>query len=113
MTKDILRKKRAKRTRAKIFGTASRPRLCVFRSLKYIYAQLVDDENGKIIVSFDSREWKKEKNNIETSRKVGAEIAKKAGAKKIKKVVFDKHGYKYHGKVKALAEGAREGELIF
>lgn len=113
MSKLRLRQKRARRTRAKIFGTARRPRLCIFRSLKYIYVQLIDDENGKINASFDSRKFKKAKNNIETARKVGVEIAKIAVAKKIKEIVFDRHGYKYHGKVKALVEGAREGGLKF
>jgi large subunit ribosomal protein L18 len=113
MNKDNLRKKRSRRGRAKIFGTASRPRLCVFRSLKYIYVQLIDDEKEKTIAALDSRKIKGGKNNIETARKIGAEIAKIALAKKNKEVVFDRHGCKYHGKVKALAEGAREGGLIF
>jgi len=111
--KNLSRKQRAKRVRSKIFGTASLPRLCVFRSSKYIYAQLIDDEAGKTITAFDSRKIKGGKNDIKTARKVGSEIAKIAVAKKIKEVVFDRHGYKYHGKVKALAEGAREGGLKF
>ena len=113
MNRNISRKKRIRRVRSKISGTANRPRLCVFRSLNYIYAQLIDDENGKILVSVDSRKLKKTKNNIETAEKIGNEIAKLAVAKKISQVVFDKHGYKYHGKVKALAEGARKGGLKF
>ena len=113
MSKLQLRKKRARRGRTKISGTALRPRLCVFRSLKYIYVQLVDDEKGKTIVALDSRKIKDGKNNIETARKIGTETAKIALAKKIKNIVFDRHGYKYHGKVKALAEGAREGGLKF
>ncbi|MDI6777853.1 MAG: 50S ribosomal protein L18 [Patescibacteria group bacterium] len=113
MKKNKLKQKRAVRIRAKIFGTASRPRLCIFRSLKDIYIQLVDDEKEKTIAALDSRKIKGGKNNIETAWKIGAEIAKIAKEKKIAKVVFDKHGYKYHGKVKALAEGAREGGLIF
>jgi len=89
------------------------PRLCVFKSLRYIYAQVVDDENGKILVSVDSRKIKGAKNTVETAGKIGEEIAKLAIAKKISKVVFDKRSYKYHGKVKALADEARKGGLIF
>jgi len=85
----------------------------VFRSLNHIYAQIVDDESGKIIFSADSRKIKGAKNNIETAGKIGEEIAKLAVAKKIKEVVFDKRGYKYHGKVKALADGARKAGLRF
>jgi large subunit ribosomal protein L18 len=111
--KDNARKKRIQRTRAKIYGTAGCPRLCVFKSLRYIYAQIVDDENGKILVSVDSRKIKNAKNTIETAGKIGEEIAKLAIAKKISKVVFDKRSYKYHGKVKSLAEGARKEGLKF
>lgn len=111
MNKDNQRKRRIKRVRAKIQGTKERPRLCVFRSLNYIYAQIVDDENGKILACADSRKLKKVKNNIETAARIGEEIAKIAVAKKIKEVVFDKRGYKYHGKVKALAQGARKEGL--
>ena len=113
LKKDISRKKRIKRTRAKISGTADRHRLSVFRSLRYIYAEIIDDEKGKILTSIDSRKLKKAKNNIETAGKIGEEIAKLAIAKKISEVVFDIRGYKYHGKVKALAEGARKGGLKF
>lgn len=113
LKKDKLRKKRIKRSRAKISGTEKRPRLCVFMSLLYIYAQIVDDENGKILASIDSRKMKNTKNTVETAGKIGEEIAKLAVAKKISAVVFDKRGYKYHGKVKALAEGARKAGLIF
>jgi large subunit ribosomal protein L18 len=125
MNKLQSRKKRIRRTRAKISGSAVRPRLCVFRSLRSVYAQIVDDKNGKILVSVDSRKMpapkgrglasggEKAKNNIETAGKIGEEIAKLAVAKKIGEVVFDKRGYKYHGKVRALAEGARKGGLKF
>jgi large subunit ribosomal protein L18 len=113
MNKNISRKKRIRRVRAKIAGTASRPRLCVFRSLNHIYAQIVDDESGKILVSVDSRKQKNAKNSIEVAGKIGEEIAKLAVVKKISEVVFDKRGYKYHGKVKALAEGARKGGIVF
>lgn len=113
MKKDNLRKIRIRRVRAKISGTASRPRLSVFRSLRYIYAQIINDANGKVLFSCDSRKIKKAKNNIETAAHIGEEIAKLALAKKIKEVVFDKKSYKYHGKVKALAEGARKAGLKF
>ena len=113
MNKNISRQNRIRRTRAKISGTASRPRLCVFRSLNYIYAQIIDDKNGKILISADSRKLKKAKNNLETAGNIGEEIAKLAEAKKIKEVVFDKRGYKYHGKVKALAQAARKAGLKF
>ncbi|MCX6762393.1 MAG: 50S ribosomal protein L18 [Candidatus Moranbacteria bacterium] len=111
--KDNARKKRIRRVRAKIQGAKEMPRLCVFRSLKYIYAQIIDDEKGKILVSVDSRKMKDAKNNIETAGKIGEEIAKLAVAKKISKVVFDKRSYKYHGKVKSLAQGARKEGLKF
>jgi len=113
MNKANSRKKRIRRTRAKISGTASRPRLCVFRSLRYVYAEIIDDENGKILASIDSRKMKNAKNTVETAEKIGGEIAKLAIGKKIDKIVFDKRGYKYHGKVKAIAEGARKGGLVF
>jgi large subunit ribosomal protein L18 len=113
MNKLQSRKKRTRRTRAKISGTAARPRLCVFRSLRYIYAEIIDDESGKILASIDSRKLKNAKNTVETAGKIGEEIAKLAIAKKIDKIVFDKRGYKYHGKVKAIAEGARKGGLVF
>jgi large subunit ribosomal protein L18 len=113
MNKNISRKKRARRVRAKIKGTEVRPRLCVSKSLKYIYAQVIEDEKGKILASFDSRKIKNSKNDMETAHKIGKEIAILAKAKKINEVVFDRQGYKYHGKIKALAEGAREGGLKF
>lgn len=106
-----MKKRRVMRSRAKIFGTTRCPRLCVFRSSRYVYVQLIDDETGKTLFSFDGRKIKSGKNDIETAKKVGEEIAKIALSKKIKKVIFDRHGYKYHGKVKALAEGARGGGL--
>jgi len=109
------REKRKKRTRAKTFGTKERPRLCVFRSLKHIYAQIVDDTEGKTLVSASDLELKKKKGmkKVEIAKEVGKLIAKKALEKKIEKVSFDRSGYKYHGRVKALAEGAREGGLKF
>jgi len=130
------RYRRHKRVRAKIFGTLKRPRLCAFRSNKHIYAQLIDDEKGKTLVSASDIELAKkpgQKRKIKaiqettlkgaqkdtkvltkkaaTAYEVGKLIAKKSLEKKIEKVVFDRGGYKYHGRIKALADGAREGGL--
>jgi len=101
------RYKRHKRIRAKISGTAQTPRLCVFKSNQYIYAQLIDDEKGKVIASV------RDDLDIKQAQRAGELIAKKALEKKINKVVFDRGGYKYHGRVKALAEGARQTGLKF
>ncbi len=111
------RKKRHKRIRAKIAGVAARPRLCVFRSANHIYAQLIDDEKGKVLFSVNdsspSSKVKGQKGKIERAKEVGRLIARKAVEKKIDKVIFDRGGYKYHGRIKALAEGAREEGLKF
>lgn len=106
------RRRRQVRIRTKVSGTAVRPRLSVHRSLKSIYAQLIDDTTGTVIASSSSLKEKKS-NGIEAAKKVGAELAKKAKAKKIETCVFDRSGYLYHGRVKALADGAREGGLKF
>jgi large subunit ribosomal protein L18 len=117
--KKIRREKIRKRVRSKIFGTPERPRLSVYRSLKHIYAQIIDDTKGHTLVAMSSlskeiRDKVKEaKTKTEVSRIVGLAFAKKALEKGITKVVFDRNGYKYHGRVKALAEAAREGGLIF
>ena len=114
MNKVESRKKRIRRVRAKIRGTAKqRPRLSVFRSASHIYAQLVDDDSGKTLASFDSRKLKKTKNNLETAAKVGEEIGKIAKGMKIETVLFDRRGYKYHGRIKALADGVRESGIKF
>ena len=107
--------KRHKRVRGKISGTAERPRLSVFRSESNIYAQIIDDVAGNTLVAASSVEKAFEGNggNIEAAKKVGAMIAERALAKGIEEVVFDRGGYVYHGRVKALAEGAREGGLKF
>ena len=95
-------------------GTAVRPRLSVFRSNKAIYAQLIDDMKGHTIVAASSPELdKKSRLNLATSKSVGKKVAEKAVASGITEVVFDRNGYLYHGNVKALAEGAREGGLKF
>lgn len=120
MTKKIKQKKRYirhRRVRAKIFGTARRPRLCIFRSKNHIYAQLVDDEKGKVLVAVNDLnlklKTKSQKGKINIAKEIGELIAKKAKDLKIEEVVFDRSGYQYHGRVKAVAEGAREGGLKF
>lgn len=112
---NVQRRKRHTRVRAKICGTASRPRLCVYRSLSNIYAQIIDDTCGKTLVSASSNEKEFEMygGNKEAAKKVGEAIAKRACDKGITDVVFDRGGYIYHGRVKELAEGAREGGLKF
>lgn len=112
LSRNKLRLHRKRRIRARIFGTAERPRLAIFRSLKKIEGQVIDDNKMATFIHSDSRKLKV-KNNISGAEKVGEDIAKKCLAKKIKEVVFDRGGYKYHGKVKALAEGARKGGLKF
>lgn len=105
--------RRKKRVRAKIFGLTTRPRLSVYKSNSHIYGQVVDDEKGITLVSFSDLKIKDKLNKTQKAEKVGEELAKKAIAKKIKTVVFDRNGLKYHGRVKALAEGARKGGLVF
>ena len=109
------RLKRHARVRAKISGTAARPRLDVFRSNSNIYAQLIDDVNGVTLVAAASNEKDFEGNggNKEGARKVGQLVAARAAEKGITEVVFDRGGYIFHGRVKELAEGAREGGLKF
>jgi large subunit ribosomal protein L18 len=106
---------RKKRVRAKIGSHAIWPRLSVFRSNRYIYAQIIDDVIGKTLVGISGKEKSiiKGKTKMERAQLAGETIASKAIAKKIKKVVFDKSGYKYHGQIKALADGARKGGLEF
>lgn len=107
-------KRRKHRTRVKIKGTAQRPRLSVFRSLKHIYAQIIDDEKGQTLVAASDRDLSAKFDKRETiAYETGKILAKRALEKKIKKIVFDRGGYKYHGRIKALAEGVREGGLEF
>jgi large subunit ribosomal protein L18 len=102
------------RVRKKIEGTAEKPRLCVFRSNKNIEAQIIDDVKGVTLVSASSTQLKlADGGNCEGAAKVGAELAKKAKAKGVTKVCFDRNGYLYHGRVAALADAAREGGLEF
>ena len=109
------RTRRHARVRTKVSGTAERPRLCVYRSNTNLYAQIIDDVAGNTLVAASTldKEVKTKKSNVEAAKEVGALIAKKAVAKNIKTVVFDRGGYIYHGVVKALAEAAREGGLEF
>ncbi len=112
------RARRHKRVRAKVAGTAGRPRLNIFRSLSHIYAQVIDDAQGVTLVSASSldAELRAEmtgKKKSEQSKVVGLAVARRALAAGIKTVIFDRGGYKYHGRVKAVADGAREGGLEF
>jgi len=116
--RNVARKKRHLRIRSKISGTNSRPRLCVFRSNKYIYVQLIDDVSGCTLVSASTLEKAiaqnlKNTSNLEAASFLGAEVAKRALEKNISEVVFDRAGYSYRGKVKALAEAARSAGLKF
>ena len=109
------RLQRHKRVRGKISGTAACPRLCVYRSLKNIYAQIIDDVNGVTLASANTleKEFEGLTGNCEGAKKVGLVLAERAKAKGISEVVFDRGGYIFHGRVAALAEGAREGGLEF
>ncbi len=114
-------KKRHRKIRSRITGTPERPRLQVFRSLNYTYAQLIDDTEGKIIVAISDMKRKEEKENKQVKKLdktssafvVGENLAKIAKEKKVTEVVFDRRGYLYHGRVKAVADGARKGGLKF
>lgn len=113
-SKNISRVRRHQRVRRKVSGTTECPRLCLYRSNKNIEAQIIDDVKGMTLVSSSSMTLKLENgSNIEGAKLVGADIAKKALVAGVKKVVFDRSGYIYHGRVKALAEAARENGLEF
>jgi len=112
------RERRHRRVRKNIFGTAQRPRLSVFRSNKHIYAQLIDDTTGKTLTTTSSldqeyRQQNKKGSNSQAAATIGAALAKRAMSLNIKKVVFDRNGYIYHGRIKALADAARQAGLIF
>lgn len=114
--KNAVRKKRHARVRAKLSGTEARPRLNVFRSNKHIYAQLIDDVNGATVASASTKDKDfnlESSSNVEAAQKVGELVAKRAVEKGVKAVVFDRGGYLYHGRVKALADAARENGLEF
>lgn len=107
------RVRRHGRIRAKVQGTKETPRLAVFRSNKYIYAQLIDDVAGKTLATASDVSLKSKKTKVERAKEVGATLAKTAKEQKISAVVFDRGGFLFAGRVKALAEGAREGGLVF
>ena len=112
--KEIKIRRKKRRQTAKIGGTKDRPRLSVFRSNKHIFSQIIDDQEGKTLVAASDKELEKiKKGKIEKAFMVGELIAKKALKKTIEKVVFDRGRYKYHGRVKALADGARKAGLQF
>jgi large subunit ribosomal protein L18 len=117
-TRNEARKRRHARVRRKIAGTSNVPRLCVFRSLKHIYAQIIDDDAGNTLVSAstldaDVREQVDGLTKVEQATLVGKRLAEKALSRGVKRVVFDRGGYVYHGRVKALADASREGGLVF
>ncbi|MFH1413099.1 MAG: 50S ribosomal protein L18 [bacterium] len=113
IVKQIKKQRRAKRARAKIFGTAGRPRLNVFRSNQCLYVQLIDDESGKTLVSAHSKQIKEKGAKTEIALALGKFVGEKAVEANIKKVVFDRGANLYHGRVKAVADGAREAGLEF
>lgn len=110
---EIRRKRRHIRIRSHLTGTSARPRLVVFRSLKKNYAQLIDDTNGKVLAAASDTGFIKEGAKTERAKKVGVMLAKTALEKGVSTCVFDRNGYQYHGRIKALADGAREGGLKF
>ncbi len=119
--KTLAREKRVKRIRKKIIGTPERPRLCVFKSARHIYGQVIDDLAGHTLVAISSldKELQQDSGDVEVqgkqnkAKQVGLKLAQKAKSQGIAKVVFDRGGYIYHGRVKALSDGAREGGLEF
>jgi len=115
--KQKARKRRHRRSKKKIFGTAERPRVSVYKSNKHLYAQIIDDVIGHTLVSESSLgsdiELKGSNVTVEVAREIGLALGKKAIEKGIKRVVFDRSGYRYHGQIKALADGAREAGLEF
>ena len=118
LSKNLHRIRIHERVRQRVVGTTERPRLCVYRSLGHIYAQVIDDRAGKTLVSASSVDKETKKNlkgggNIAAAKVIGKAIAERAKAAGVVKVVFDRGGYKYHGRVKALADAAREAGLQF
>ncbi len=113
-TKPTKRLKRRRRVRAKVHGSAERPRISVFRSNRGLFAQLIDDESGRTIASAGWTEPElRSLKPMDQSRRIGELLAERAKAAGVERAVFDRGGYQYHGRVKALAEGAREGGLAF
>jgi len=111
-SRDVMRRKRHERLRLRISGSAERPRLSVFRSAKFIYAQVIDDTSGRTLAAASSRESALAgTTKVDTARSVGLALAERAKAAGVSSVVLDRGGYQYHGRVRSLAEGAREGGL--
>ena len=118
LSRDLHRQRVHERVRTRVEGTPERPRLCVYRSLGHIYAQVIDDHSGKTLVSASSIDAEVKKNlkgggNVAAAKVIGKTIAERAKSAGVSKVVFDRGGYKYHGRVKALADAAREAGLQF
>ena len=118
ISKDAHRRRIHDRVRTKVAGTTERPRLCVYRSVEHIYTQIIDDSNGKTLASASSVDKETKKSlkgdgNVAAAKVIGKAIADRAKAAGVSKVVFDRGGYKYHGRVKALADAAREAGLQF
>jgi large subunit ribosomal protein L18 len=114
LTKPTKRLKRRRRVRAKVSGTAERPRISVFRSNRGVFAQLIDDDSGRTLASVSwTEDALKALPRLDQARRAGATLAERAKAAGVDRAVFDRGGYQYHGRVKALAEGAREGGLQF
>lgn len=116
--REIGRARRRERVRKRVWGTDARPRVCVYRSLKHIYAQIISDERGVTLASVSTlspefKEKLKKTKRIEAAKRVGQLLAQLCKEKKITSVIFDRNGFLFHGRVKALAEAAREGGLIF
>jgi len=114
----LARKRRHRRVRKNIFGTPDRPRLCVFRSLHHMYAQIIDDKEGRTLVAVSTlepglRDKLADLDKSAQAKAIGKALAERAQTRGIQRVVFDRGGYKYHGRVKALADSAREGGLDF
>ncbi|MSR71415.1 MAG: 50S ribosomal protein L18 [Candidatus Taylorbacteria bacterium] len=107
------REKRHRKIRSRVSGTKNVPRLSVYKSNKFVFAQLIDDDAQKTLAALSSKDVKTGKTMVEKAKETGKEIAKKASVLKIEKVVFDRGGFKYIGKIKAIADGAREGGLKF
>ena len=115
---DIGRRRRQERVRKKVLGTDARPRICVFRSNRHIYAQVISDNQGKTLASVSTlsealADAAKQTKGVESAKQVGLALAKVCKEKNITKVVFDRNGFLFHGRVKAVADGAREGGLDF
>lgn len=115
VSKNSIRLQRARRVRSKVSGVAEKPRLNVFRSLQGVSVQVIDDTMGKTLVSASWRDMKKpfEKNTVAQAMEIGKLVGKRCLEKEITTVIFDRAGYRYHGKVKAVADGAREAGLVF